>query len=234
MVSRALEGEKGEICGGPDWGWQWNLKLPSCITCLGTCGFDWQPTAHTDCPSLLVVGIVLLYQQESTGQTWDFYTSCLCVCSMHFSPHKLTHTPGYLCTCTDFSRNQWGLKNFLSDTENNTQRLVGSDINIDIIPVPLLMDNLKNVELSERWVLKMPRATHCSSKWYYLNGRTEEVLCPVLEWKKCCRPCHRHNTQPFAGPVLLPPQLVKFPVQHLSLFLMSCLPWEKASSPRLS
>lgn len=68
-----MDAERGErSAGGPDRGWQWNLKLPSCITCFGTCGFDWQAAAHAGWPSLWAVGIVLLYRWESTGQTWGF------------------------------------------------------------------------------------------------------------------------------------------------------------------
>lgn len=52
------------------------------------------------------------------------------------------------------------------------------------------------------------RAAHCSSEWYSVIGRTE-LLSPILEKTKCCRPCHSYNTQLFGfaltGPVLLLP-----------------------------
>lgn len=41
---------------------------------------------------------------------------------------------------------------------------------------------------------------------YYVIGRTAGVLSPILERRKCCRPCHSYNMQlsASAGPVLLP------------------------------
>lgn len=120
--------------------------------------------------------------------------------------------------CTCWSRNQWSLKSILSDREKNTQRQQVSPCFTykDIILGSFQTVHLENVALhAERIHFPVPAAAPNGLFWNgkkstsRVEGRVAGPLTAIYIWSSCCP---------------LSPHLVKFAVQHLSPFLMSCLP----------